>query len=164
MTVEQTNPQRPVPALTPETTPYFTGGLKGELLISTCATCAIRTHPPLLRCPSCGEPMEPRAVSGDATVASFTVNHYAWHPAFPPPYVVAIVALDEDPSVHITTNIIGCDPDDVTIGQQVRVVFEVIGEEPNQVALPMFVPRNAPKGRLGVIDTADVSRPANAST
>ncbi|MDT5160136.1 MAG: hypothetical protein QOC90_446, partial [Mycobacterium sp.] len=31
-------------------------------------------------------------VSGQATVAGFTVNHQQWLPNFPPPYVVAVVA------------------------------------------------------------------------
>ena len=40
------------------------------------------------------------------------------------PYVVAIVEIDEDPSIRLTTNIVGCEPEDVEIGMPVRVVFE----------------------------------------
>ena len=32
-------------------------------------------------------------------------------PSFDPPYVIAIVALAEDPGVRLTTNIVGCDPE-----------------------------------------------------
>jgi uncharacterized protein len=38
------------------------------------------------------------------------------------PYVVAYVELDEGP--RVLTNIVGCDPDSVTIGAPVQVVFE----------------------------------------
>ena len=66
----------------------------------------------------------------------FTVNPHPWHPAFPPPYVIAIVALDEDPLVRLTTNIVGCEPDEVHIGQRVRVRFE----QHDDVWLPLFEP------------------------
>ena len=37
-------------------------------------------------------------MSGRATVVGFTVNHHQWLPGFEPPYVIANVALDEDPT------------------------------------------------------------------
>ncbi|MDX6432244.1 MAG: hypothetical protein QOE54_4610, partial [Streptosporangiaceae bacterium] len=76
------------------------------------------------------------AVSGRAVVAGFTVNHQQWLPRFPPPYVVAVVAIEEDPMTRLTTNIIGCEPDDVAIGMRVRVVFEQQGE----LWIPLFEP------------------------
>jgi acetyl-CoA acetyltransferase len=73
-------------------------------------------------------------VSGRGTVVGLTVNAHPWLPGFDPPYVIANVALEEDPDVRLTTNIVGCAPDDVHIGQQVRVRFE-----PQQdVWIPVF--------------------------
>ena len=40
------------------------------------------------------------------------------------PYVVAVVAIEEDARVRLTTNIVGCDPADVEVGLPVRVVFD----------------------------------------
>ena len=68
------------------------------------------------------------------TVVGFTVNEHPWSPAFPPPYALANVARDEDPSVHLTTNVVGCDPYDVHVGQRVTVRFE----EHDDVWLPLF--------------------------
>jgi len=51
------------------------------------------------------------------------------------PYVIAIVSLDDCPSVRLTTNLIDCDPADVRIGDRVRVVFE----QHHDVWLPLFV-------------------------
>jgi acetyl-CoA acetyltransferase len=78
----------------------------------------------------------PTVVSGRGTVVAFTVNQHQWSPAFEPPYAIANVALEEDPSVHLTTNIVGCDPAAVHVGQQVSVVFE----QQDDVWLPLFEP------------------------
>ncbi len=64
----------------------------------------------------------------------YTVNAHPWLAHFPPPYVVANVALTEDPTIRLTTNIVGCDPGDVHIGQRVRVLFE----QHDDVWLPLF--------------------------
>jgi acetyl-CoA acetyltransferase len=81
-------------------------------------------------------------VSGRATVAGFTVNHQRWLPKFPPPYVVAVVALEEDCSVRLTTNIVGCDAGEVAIGMRVRVAFE----QHDRVWIPLFEPDPAAAG------------------
>ncbi|MND08825.1 hypothetical protein D3C83_317270 [compost metagenome] len=51
------------------------------------------------------------------------------------PYVVALVELDEGP--RLVTNIVGCDPKDVKVGQRVEVVFEKIDDA---ITLPKFRP------------------------
>jgi acetyl-CoA acetyltransferase len=94
-------------------------------------------HPPTPVCPACGSRSSaPVVVSGRATVVALTVNRHQWLPSFEPPYVIAIVALAEDPRVRLTTNIVGCDPDDVGIGQEVRVRFE----RQDDVWIPLFEP------------------------
>jgi acetyl-CoA acetyltransferase len=88
-------------------------------------------------CPACrSRSWEAAEVSGRATVVGFTVNHHQWLPGFDPPYVIANVALAEDGSVHLTTNIVGCAPEDVRIGQEVAVRFE----HHDDVWLPLFEP------------------------
>ena len=81
-------------------------------------------------------PRPRRAVSGRATVVGYTVNQHQWHPDLPPPYVIAVVALAEDPSVRLTTNIVGCDDGDVAVGLEVQVRFE----QCDDVWLPLFEP------------------------
>jgi acetyl-CoA acetyltransferase len=66
----------------------------------------------------------------------FTVNEHRWLPGFDPPYVIANVALEEDPSVRLTTNIVGCDPSDVHIGMRVAVRMD----QHEDVWLPLFEP------------------------
>ncbi len=69
-------------------------------------------------------------------MVGYTVNQHQWTPDLPPPYAIAVVALAEDPSVRLTTNVVGCDPGDVGIGLEVVVCFEHIDD----VWLPMFEP------------------------
>jgi len=81
--------------------------------------------------------MEMAPISGRAVVVGFSVNHQQWHPALPVPYVVAIVALEEDRAARLTTNIVNCPPEDVRVGMPVRVVFEQASDD---VYLPLFEP------------------------
>jgi acetyl-CoA acetyltransferase/uncharacterized OB-fold protein len=129
--------KRPEPQPTISSEPFWTSGADGRLRIAQCQSCLRYHHPPQPACPACHSmevAMTP--VSGQAVVAGFTVNEHQWLPGFPPPYVVAVVALDEDPSVRLTTNIVGCEPEDVAIGMRVRVVFEQQGD----IWFPLFEP------------------------
>ncbi|HET6809727.1 MAG TPA: OB-fold domain-containing protein [Acidimicrobiales bacterium] len=128
---------RPLPELTPASGWFWTSGADGRLRVQACADCGQLVHPPVPICPKCrSRSWEPTVVSGRATVVGFTVNAHVWLPGFDPPYVVANVALVEDPSVHLTTNVVGCPPDEVHVGQEVTVRFE----EQEDVWIPLFEP------------------------
>ena len=129
--------QRPLPQPSLASTEFWTAGSDGVLRIARCADCGAYTHPPLPRCRSCrGDRLTMTPVSGRGVVAGFTVNHQQWLADFPPPYVIAVVALEEDDGVRLTTNIVGCQADDVRIGMAVRVLFEKAGD----VYVPLFEP------------------------
>jgi uncharacterized OB-fold protein len=144
---------RPLPQLTPTNEWFWTSGADGALRIQRCVDCETLVHPPAPVCPHCrSQSWEPTAVSGRGTVVAFTVNHQRWLPGFEPPYVIANVALAEDPAVHLTTNLVGCDPDEVHIGQEVTARF-VRHED---VWLPLF----EPTGRTDAVDrVAEPQRP-----
>jgi acetyl-CoA acetyltransferase/uncharacterized OB-fold protein len=128
---------RPLPQLTPANQWFWTSGADGRLRIQGCTECKALVHPPTPICPSCrSRAWAPTEVSGRATVVGFTVNQHQWLPGFEPPYVIANVALAEDDSVHLTTNVVGCSPDEVHIGQVVEVRFE----QHEDVWLPLFEP------------------------
>jgi acetyl-CoA acetyltransferase/uncharacterized OB-fold protein len=121
----QSAPVRPLPQPTLASAEFWTAGSDGVLRIARCADCGAYTHPPLPRCRSCRSDRVTMApVSGRAVVAGFTVNHQQWLADFPPPYVIAVVALEEDDGVRLTTNIVNCAAADVRIGMAVRVLFE----------------------------------------
>ncbi|HTU38356.1 MAG TPA: OB-fold domain-containing protein [Acidimicrobiales bacterium] len=133
-------PTRPLPELTPANVWFWTSGADGVLRIQGCDDCGRLVHPPVPICPYCrSRSHKPVAMSGRGTIVGFTLNAHRWHPAFEPPYVVANVALAEDARVHLTTNIVGWEPADVSIGQEVVVRFE----QHDDVWIPLFEPTGA---------------------
>jgi len=89
------------------------------------------------RCPTCGsDRVAPSPVSGQARVASFTINQQRWVPGLSVPFVFAAVELVEQRELYVLTNIVGCPVDDVRIGMKVDVLFEQHGD----IFLPLFRP------------------------
>ena len=127
---------RPLPQPTLGTEAFWASGSDGVLRVSRCGGCGKHMHPTTVLCPRCGgRDISLQPVSGRAVVAGVTVNVQQWLPNFPPPYVIAVVALEEDTSVRLTTNIVGCDPAEVVVGAKVKVVFERVAEA---IWLPLF--------------------------
>lgn len=126
----------PLPALEPGNTPFWTGGQNGELLISRCGSCRRWLHPPVPVCRFClSTDVAPEPSSGRGAVLTCTVNRQPWLPTLPPPYVIAVIELDEEPDLRLTTRLIDIEPEDVTIGMRVAVRFEHVDD----VWLPLFV-------------------------
>jgi acetyl-CoA acetyltransferase/uncharacterized OB-fold protein len=138
---------RPLPQLAPANEWFWTSGADGHLRIQKCTDCHQLVHPPVPVCPACrSQSWKPAEVSGRGTVVGFTINQHQWLPGFEPPYVIANVAIEEDATVHLTTNVVGCDPEDVHIGQEVAVCFE----QHEDVWIPLFEPtgRTDPTDRV----------------
>jgi uncharacterized OB-fold protein len=134
----QDPPFRILPQVTPENEHFWKGGAAGELRFLACSACGTLVHPPAPVCPEClGRELEPRAVSGRARVLTYTENHQPWIPGFDPPYLIAIVEIEEQPGVRLMTNLVDCDPDDVEIGMPVEVRFE---ERDEGIFIPLFAP------------------------
>ncbi|PAU86113.1 DNA-binding protein [Pseudomonas sp. WN033] len=116
---------------------FWTSGADKTLRILRCADCRHWLHPPGIICPQClSQDLSAEPVSGFGSIEAITVNHQPWSPDQPVPYAIAIVSLDEQPGLQLTTNIVGCEPEAAFIGQRVRVVFE----EQEDVFLPLFTP------------------------
>lgn len=128
---------RLLPEITAENEAYWTGGAENELRVYRCQSCRHWFHPPTRACFRCRSlEVAPEVSSGRAKVAAYTINHHPWLPGFPPPYIIAIVELEEEPDVRFTTNIVECDVEDVHVGLPVEAVFEHIDD----VWLPLFRP------------------------
>jgi uncharacterized protein len=129
---------RVLPEITRDSAAFWTGGADGELRIYRCKSCQRYFHPPVGVCYRCrSRDVAPEAVSGQATVAAYTINHHPWFgDAFAVPYALAIVELAEDPEVRLTTQIVDCPVEDVRIGMAVEVDFE----HHEDVWVPVFRP------------------------
>jgi uncharacterized OB-fold protein len=138
---EAKRPFRLLPQITPENEHYWKGGARGELVFLRCGACATWVHPPSPVCPSClARELAPAAVSGRARLLTWTVNHHPWIPGFDPPYVVAIVEIEEQRGLRVTTNLVNCAPEQLRMDLPVRVLFE---EREDGVFLPLFEPAGA---------------------
>ncbi|WP_420432180.1 thiolase C-terminal domain-containing protein [Candidatus Poriferisocius sp.] len=144
---------RPLPKLTPENEFFWTAGADGTLRFQYCGSCDRYLHPPGVVCSGCGGTPEVREVSGRATVVGVTVNYQPWLPDMEVPYVIGLVAIEEDPLVRLTTLIMDAEPDDVVIGLPVSVRFE----QHKDVWLPVFAPTGEP-----VIEAAEYPESAPA--
>lgn len=126
---------RKLPALTPDSRPFWQGGASGQLLLHFCTPCQRYFHPPGPLCPHCSSTaVAPRAVSGAGTIVSYTINYQPWAADLPVPYVIAIIELPEQPGLRLLSNIINSDPHSVAIGQRVQVRFEPCDD----IWLPLF--------------------------
>jgi uncharacterized OB-fold protein len=137
---------RLVPTPTEDSAPFWTGGERGELMISRCRSCMQFFHPPAPVCWRCrSTDVAPEPVSGRATVAAYTVNHQPWIPGFEPPYIIAIVELAEAADVRLTTNIVDVAAADMRVGLEVEVFFEEWpgGNDADPVWVPLFRPVTA---------------------
>lgn len=115
---------------------FWLSGADGRLRFWTCAACGYRTHPGGAACARClSHDVGPQPVSGRATVLTYTVNVQQWQPG-QDPYVLAIVGINEQDDLRLTTNIIDCDPWSVRIGDRVEVCFLAR----NGLYYPLFCP------------------------
>jgi len=131
-----------IPELTAHNRLFWTGGVSGRLHVPYCEVCARWVLPPDEDCPVCDTALVTREVSGDGVVFTYTVNCHPFNPAVRLPYVIAIVELVEQDDLRLAANIVGCEPDSVTIGMGVAVRFE---EQPGAdctVYVPVFAPRD----------------------
>lgn len=131
-----TMPERKLPALTPETEPFWTGGKDGALMIQRCTTCGTYQHPPLPICSHCRtDTVHPAAVSGRGKVKTYTMNYQQWVPGLDEPFVFAAIELEEQPELYVFSNVLA-PVDSVKSGMKVKVCFE----HHDDVWLPMFEP------------------------
>jgi uncharacterized OB-fold protein len=137
VTVQVPPTTRMLPEVTAETEAYWTGGAEGELRVYRCQVCRGWIHPPPRACwRGRSRDVAPEVASGRGRVAAYTINQHPWLEGFPPPYVIAIVEMEESPDVRFTTNIVDCEIEDVEVGLPVEVVFE----HRDDVWIPLFKP------------------------
>ena len=119
-----------------DTSGFFEAARRGELAIRMCNGCDAVLHMPRAYCHRCGT-WDGRwhAVAGTGTVYSWTVVEHQVHPAFPVPYTVILVELDELPGTRLMGNLPGAP--ELAIGQPVEVWFETLDAD-GPVVLPQW--------------------------
>jgi uncharacterized OB-fold protein len=129
---------KPLPPIDPWTRPYWAAAREHKLLLQYCPACQKHVFYPRRYCPTCAsDQLEWVESPGIGKVYSFTVVQNNAPSAFVDdmPFIIAVVKLAE--GVQMMTNIVGCDPNEVTCEMAVKVVFEELTEE---ISLPKFKP------------------------
>jgi uncharacterized OB-fold protein len=102
--------KKPLPHPTPASMPFWEAAKRYELQIQRCNSCGAHIFYPREVCPEClASGLQWVKVSGKGMVYSFTIE------------------LAEGP--RITTNIVGCKPEDVQVGMPVIATFDDVTPE-----------------------------------
>lgn len=121
----------PSPHPSPDSHEFWDGANRGVLLVKTCEECGKAHWYPRPHCPFCFSGRTAwREASGRGEIYSWSYMRRAAEP-----YVIAYVTLEEGPTMM--TNIVDCDPDLLTIGKQVEVVFR---RSADGTRVPLFRP------------------------
>jgi hypothetical protein len=135
---DATYPPLPLPD---ELTQFFWDGVaEHRLMILRCDACGFYVHWPREVCPRClSTKLTPSEVSGDATLATWTLPNQPFDPYFAThlPYVLAVVELAEQENLKLVTNVVDCAPADLRIDMALRVTFREIAPG---CTLPLFAP------------------------
>ena len=128
------NIPHPFPLPDRDTAPFWEGQNQHELRFQRCTRCGHVRYPVGPLCPGClSFDFEWVGSSSRGTVYSYTVVHHQTHPAFPAPYTVLLVEIEEGPRIIAQLRAPeGARPE---IGAPVRIEWE----EGEKQTLPVFV-------------------------
>lgn len=128
---------RPLPVVDDrDTDGFFAAARRHELAIRMCSECGAVLHMPVAYCRHCGGwETKWETVSGRGRLYSWTVVEHQVHPAFPAPYTLVLVELEDHPEARLVGAITG--RPDLCAGQPMEVWFEAVAED---VVLPQWRP------------------------
>lgn len=121
----------------PDTEPFWNATKNHELTYQVCDDCGGIVWHPRRHCTHCTSlNVSWKTSKGEGTVYTFSIVRQNYHPAFREriPYVVAWIDVDE--GFRMLSNVVDVDPEQVTVGQRVRVRW--LDQE--GLALPAFTP------------------------
>jgi len=133
--------ERPLPhPITPEARPYWDGLREHKLMLPHCRQCGKSFLYPRVLCPFChAADIDWVQASGRGRLYSFEIAHQTFNKAFKvkPPYVLAMIELEEGP--RMMSNLVGieADPKRIRCDMPVEVVYEKLTYE---ITLPLWKP------------------------
>ena len=142
-TTEKPRYEKPLPDMRPEGDPFWAGTKEHKLLLPAGDDGKPFWYPRAYR-PGTLEPVQWIESAGEGTVYTYSTHFIGPSKAYKgdPPHIVALVDLDE--GVRMMTNLVrdedgypSLDPEAVSIGMRVRVVFHDVTDE---ITLPKFAP------------------------
>ncbi len=132
---------KPLPVVQPWSKPFWEGTKRHELLLQQCKDCGAKIFYPRKACPECwSQELGWSQAAGRGKVFAHTVTLAGVEEKFAAdlPYVLAMIDLDE--GIRMMGNVVDCDPEQVSIGMEVEVVFDDVTDE---ITLPKWRPLRA---------------------
>lgn len=128
--------RKPLPLPDSDSKPFWDSCRKHAMALQQCASCKRFRYPPRPLCPHChSEQAEWKPVSGAGRVYVTLIMCRSYGPAWEKdvPYNVSMIELDE--GVRMWSNVVGCLPENVKIGDPVAIEYDDATEA---VSLPKF--------------------------
>ncbi len=123
---------------------HFRDGCEqGQLRLQRCTACEYVQFYPRVACSACGsDQLKWFVASGQGKIASYTVVRLPISQQFADlvPYVAALVDLQEGP--RMMSVIVDSSPDQVCVGQAVRLAFRQWGSAEQQPIFTVVAPQN----------------------
>jgi uncharacterized OB-fold protein len=114
---------------------FFEAAANGRLALRECAACASFIHPPTTHCPKCGSwDTHWRTTAGTGRLHSWTTVTHQIHPAYPTPFTLVVVAVDDAPGVRLIGSLPGAP--ELHENQAMRAVFEAL---PGGSIIPQWI-------------------------
>jgi hypothetical protein len=115
------------------TEPFWLAAVEGRLIAPKCDNCGTFVLPPKPYCFNCvGESFTWTDLPGTGAIYTLTIIRHPLHAGLKDvvPYVSGVIDLDgtQGAGARLFGNIIGCDPEEMRIGDQVEVAFEPLSE------------------------------------
>lgn len=106
---------------------FFAAAADGRLALRTCADCGRASHPPTAHCRHCGSWNTGwRDSAARGTLYSWITVTHGVHPAYPVPYTIVLVDVDDAPGVRLVGHIDGAPA--LTAGQAMQVWFDRLSD------------------------------------
>jgi uncharacterized OB-fold protein len=120
-------PRRPVPVVDDlDTGGFFEAARRGELAIQVCDGCGTVLHLPRAYCRACGSwDTHWQPTSGRGRVYSWTTVDHQVHAAFPVPYTIVLIQLEDVPA-RLVGHLAGAP--ELTEGQPMEMWFETLDD------------------------------------
>jgi uncharacterized OB-fold protein len=141
VTVSTERPRVDLPTIEDESRPFWDAAREGRFLFARCGSCGKAHHYPRPFCPHCwSEDVSWEQASGRATLYTYSTVFVNDLSPFNTqlPYVAAVVDLEEGP--RVMTNIVDCEPGDLSVGMPVEVTFRALNDD---ITAPVFRPAAA---------------------
>ncbi|MDD9961075.1 MAG: OB-fold domain-containing protein [Gammaproteobacteria bacterium] len=121
--------------------PFWRAAQERRLELCWCTPCDAAVWYPLAHCPRCAAPTTWRRLSGRASLHSWSEVLLPINPAFPEPYITALVVPEEALGTRLVTQLVDCAAADLRCDMPLAVCFRpLVGQEPDGCLAPVFKP------------------------